>query len=77
MKYASAQCSPNAVLAMVGFLNLSRFFDLRLTINEFYYFLKIDHKEGMGQLRSRHGLLDVSCKCDHEWARDTLEISGE
>ncbi|KAM1743626.1 hypothetical protein ACFX12_013503 [Malus domestica] len=35
MKCAPAQCSPNAVHAIVGFSNLSRFFDLGFTINEF------------------------------------------
>ena len=65
MKCAPAQCSPNAVRTMVGVSNLSRFFDLGLTINEFWYFFKIGHKEGVWQLRSRHKLLDASCKCDH------------
>ena len=77
MKCALAQCSPNAVRAMVGFSNLSRFFDLGLTINEFWYFFEIGHKEGVGQLRSRHRLFDASSKGDHEGARDTLEVSGE
>ncbi|KAM2448797.1 hypothetical protein PS1_018959 [Malus domestica] len=75
MKCRYAQCSPNAVRAMVGFSNLSRFFDLGLTINEFWCFFKIGHKEGVEQLRSRHRLLDASSKGDHEWARDTLKVS--
>ncbi|KAM1993124.1 hypothetical protein ACFX16_009500 [Malus domestica] len=74
MKYASAQCSLNAVHVMVVFYNLSKFFDLGLTINELWYFFEVDHKEGVGQLRSRHRLLDASYKGDHEWARDTLEL---
>ena len=77
MKCAPAQCSLNAVRAMVGFSNLRRLFDLGLTINELWYFFEIDHKKGVGQLRSRNRLLDVSCKGDHKWARDTLEVSGE
>lgn len=36
MKYSSAQCSPNVVRVMVGFSNLSKFFDLDLTIDELY-----------------------------------------
>ena len=56
---------------------MSRFIDLGLTINEFWYFFEIGHKEGVGQLRSRHRLFDTSNKGDHEWARDTLEVSGE
>lgn len=36
MKYAPAQCSPNAVRMMMGFSNLSKFFDLDLTIDELY-----------------------------------------
>ena len=31
----------------------------------------------MGQPRSHHRLLDASYKGDHQWARDTLEVSGE
>ena len=77
MKCAPTQCSSNVVRAMMGFSNLSRFFKLGLTINEFWYFLKISLKEGVGQLRSRHKLFDVSSKDDHEWAIDTLEVSGE
>ena len=77
MKYAPSQSCPNAVRAMEGFSNLSRLFDLSLTTNEFWYFFEIGHKEGVGQLRSRHKLLDTSSKGDHEWARDTLEVSGK
>ena len=62
---------------MVGFLNLSQFFDLDLTINEFWYFFDIGHIDGVGLLRSRHGLFDHSSKGDHNWAKETLEISGE
>ncbi|KAM1052632.1 hypothetical protein ACFX2C_000206 [Malus domestica] len=62
---------------MVGFLNFSRFFDLGLTINELCNFFEISHKEGVGQLRSHHRLLDASWKGDYEWARDTLVVSGE
>lgn len=36
MKYAPAQCSPKAVHMIVGFFNLSKFFDLDLTIDELY-----------------------------------------
>ena len=77
MKCAPAQCSPNKVRAMVGFSNLSRFLNLGLTINEFWYFFEIGHKECVVQLRSRHRLFDASSKGDYEWARDTLEVSGE
>ena len=35
IKCAPAQCSPNTVRAMLEFLDLSRFFHLGLTINEF------------------------------------------
>lgn len=62
---------------MVVFSNLSRFFDLGLTSNEFSYFFEIGHKDGVGQLRSRHRLSDDSSKGDHGWARDTLEVSRE
>ena len=72
-----AQCSLNAIRAMVEFLNLSMFFDLGLTINEFWYFFEIGHKEGVGQLRSRHRLLDAPCKGDHKWVRDTLEVNED
>ncbi|KAM2760331.1 hypothetical protein COP1_024923 [Malus domestica] len=76
MKYMPAQCSPNAVRVMVGFSNLSRFFDLDLTINKFWYFFKIDHKESVGQLRSRHKLLDASCKSDQRETPWRLVESG-
>ncbi|KAM1639196.1 hypothetical protein ACFXTN_008514 [Malus domestica] len=66
MKCAPAQCSPNAVLVMVGFLNLSQFFDLDLTINEFWYFFDIAHIERVGQLWSHHRLFDHSSKGDHD-----------
>ncbi|KAM1933967.1 hypothetical protein ACFX15_018192 [Malus domestica] len=66
MKCTPAQCSPNAVRAMVGFSNLSRFFDLDLTINVLWYLFEIGHKEGVGQLRSCHRLLDASSKGNHE-----------
>lgn len=52
MKCAHAQCFPNAVHAMVGFFNLSRFFDLELTIDEFCFLFKIGHKVDIVQLRS-------------------------
>ena len=42
------------------FHNLSQFFDLDLTVNEFWYFFDIGHIEGVGQLRSRHRLFDNS-----------------
>ncbi|KAM2819463.1 hypothetical protein PS2_037880 [Malus domestica] len=48
MKCAPAQCSPNAVRVMVGFLNLSQFFDLDLTIDEFRYFFNIGRIDGVG-----------------------------
>ena len=77
MKCAPAQCSPNVVCVIGGFLNLSQFFDLDLTVNEFWYFFGIGHIEGVGQLRSRHRLFHHSSKGDHDWAKETLEISGE
>ncbi|KAM1348895.1 hypothetical protein ACFX10_003100 [Malus domestica] len=77
MKCAPAQCSPNTVRVMVGFHNLSQFFDLGLTTNKFWYFFDIGHIDGVGQLRSRHKLFDNSSKGDHDWAKETLEISGE
>ena len=77
MRFAPAQCSSNAVHVMVGFHNLSQFFDLDLTVNEFWYFFYIGHIEGVGQLRSCHKLFDNSSKGDHDWAKETLEISGE
>ncbi|KAM1053057.1 hypothetical protein ACFX13_000625 [Malus domestica] len=45
MKCAPAQCSPNRVHVMVGFLNLSQFFDLNLTANELWYFFDISRIE--------------------------------
>lgn len=43
MKCAPTQCSSNMARVMVGFLNLSKFFDLDFTTNEFWYFFDIDH----------------------------------
>ncbi|KAB2612886.1 hypothetical protein D8674_035202 [Pyrus ussuriensis x Pyrus communis] len=63
MKCAPAQCSPNVVCVMVWFFNLSQFFNLDMT--------------GVGQLRSCHMLFDNSSKGDHDWAKETLEITGE
>ncbi|XP_050121360.1 uncharacterized protein LOC126599015 [Malus sylvestris] len=77
MKCVPAQCSPNAVRVMVGFHNLNQFFDLGLTTNEFWYFFDIGRIDGVGQLRIRHKLFDNSSKGDHDWAKETLEISGE
>ena len=77
MRCAPAQCSPNAVRVMVGFHNLSQLFDLGLTINKFWYFFDKGHIEEVGQLRSRHRLFDNSSKGDHDWAKETLEISRE
>ena len=31
----------------------------------------------LGSCRSRHRLFDHSSKGDHDWAKETLEISGE
>lgn len=63
---------------MVKFPNLSKFFNLRLTINESWYFFKIGHKDGVGQLRSPgHKGFWLFYKGDHEWAMDTLEVSDE
>ncbi|KAM2824462.1 hypothetical protein COP1_034368 [Malus domestica] len=77
MKCAPAQCSSNAVRVMVRFHNLNQLFDLGLTTNEFWYFFDIGHIDGVGQLRTRHKLFDNSSKGDHDWAKETLEISGE
>ena len=77
LKCAPVQCSPNAIRVMVGFHNLSQFFDLGLTTNEFRYFFKIGRIDGVGHLRSHHRLFDNSSKGDHDWANETLEISGE
>ncbi|KAM2032370.1 hypothetical protein ACFX1T_014388 [Malus domestica] len=66
MRCAPAQCSLNAVCVMVGFHNLSQFFDLDLTINKFWYFFDIGHIDGVGQLLSRHRLFDNSSKGDHD-----------
>ncbi|KAB2596021.1 hypothetical protein D8674_031471 [Pyrus ussuriensis x Pyrus communis] len=77
MKCVIAQCFPNAVHGMVGFFNLSQFFDLDLTVNEFWYFFDIGYIEGVGQLHSRHRLFDHSSKGNHDWAKETLEINGE
>ncbi|KAM1321682.1 hypothetical protein ACFX1X_014900 [Malus domestica] len=48
MKCAPTHCSLNAVCVMVGLLNLSQFFDLDLTVNEFWYFFDIGHIDGVG-----------------------------
>ncbi|KAM1807245.1 hypothetical protein ACFX11_030290 [Malus domestica] len=77
MRCAPAQCSPNAVRMMVGFHNLSQFFDLDLAINEFWHFFDIGHIDGVGQLQFRHKLFDNSSKGDHDWTKETLEISEE
>ncbi|KAM2576027.1 hypothetical protein TB2_007779 [Malus domestica] len=77
MKCAPAQCSPNAVRMIMGFHNLSQFFDLDLTVNEFWYFFDIGHIDGVGQLRSHHRLFDNSSKGDHDRTNETLEISEE
>ena len=77
MKCAPAQCSSNTIRVMVGLHNLSLFFDLDLTVNEFWYFFDISQIGGVGQLGSRHRLFDHSSNGDHEWAMETLEINGE
>ncbi|KAM2570359.1 hypothetical protein TB2_010339 [Malus domestica] len=77
IRCAPTQCSPNTVHVMVGFHNLSQFFDLDLTVNEFWYFFDIGHIDKVGQLWSRHKLFDNSSKRDHDRAKETLEISGE
>ncbi|KAM0980522.1 hypothetical protein ACFX2A_013953 [Malus domestica] len=69
MRCAPAQCSLNAVHVMVGFHNLSQFFDLDLIVNKFWYFFDIGHINGVGQLRYRHRLFDNSSKGDHDWAK--------
>ncbi|KAB2608578.1 paramyosin-like [Pyrus ussuriensis x Pyrus communis] len=65
MKCALTHYSLNAVCVMVRFLNLSQFFDLDLTVKEFWYFFDIGHIDRVGY------------KGDHDWANETLEISGE
>ncbi|KAM1355811.1 hypothetical protein ACFX2H_029818 [Malus domestica] len=62
MKGAPTQCSPNTIRPMLGFFNLGRLFDLGLTINKFWYFFEIGHKESVWQLRSCHKLLDAPYK---------------
>lgn len=62
---------------MVGFYNLSRFFDLYLIANELWFFFDIGHIDGVGKLRTRHRLFDHSSKGDHDWATETLDVSGE
>ncbi|KAM1772005.1 hypothetical protein ACFX11_046755 [Malus domestica] len=76
MKCAPAQCSPNAVRVMVGFLILSQFFDLDLIVNELWYFFDIGHIDRVGQLRSCHRFFDHLSKGDHDPANETLDISG-
>ncbi|KAM0990922.1 hypothetical protein ACFX2C_009377 [Malus domestica] len=39
--------------------------------------VKKGHIDGVGQLRFHHRLFDHSSKGDHDWAKETLEISGE
>ncbi|KAM2246990.1 hypothetical protein PS1_007879 [Malus domestica] len=39
--------------------------------------VKDGHIDGVGQLRSRHRLFDNSSKGDHDWTKETLEISEE
>ncbi|KAM1578594.1 hypothetical protein ACFX1Z_040131 [Malus domestica] len=77
MRCAPIQCFPNVVRIMVGFHNLSQFFDLDLIVNKFWYLFDIGHINGVGQLLSRHRLFDNSSKGDHDWAKTTLEINGE
>ena len=77
MRCIPIHCSPNTVRVIVGFHNLSQFFDLDLTVNDFWYFFDIGHIEGVGQLRSCHRIFYNSSKGDHDWANETLEISGE
>ncbi|KAB2600330.1 hypothetical protein D8674_010601 [Pyrus ussuriensis x Pyrus communis] len=77
MKCTPTQFSPNVVRVTVGFLNLSQFFDLDLTVNEFLYFFDKGHIDGVGQLRSCHRLFNNSTNRNHDWAKETLEISGE
>ncbi|KAB2635874.1 S2-RNase [Pyrus ussuriensis x Pyrus communis] len=48
MKCALTQCFPNVVRVIVGFHNLSGFFDLELIDNEFWYFFDIGHIDGVG-----------------------------
>lgn len=62
---------------MVGFFNLSRFFNLDLTIDEFWQFFDICHIDGVKLLRTRHRLLDLLRKLDHDCSKDTLDISGK
>lgn len=51
---------------MVGFHNLSKFFDVDLTANESWYFSDISHIGEVGQLRTRHILFDYLSKWDHD-----------
>ena len=48
MKCTSAQCYPNMVRVMVRFLSISQFFDLDLTVDEFWDFFDICHINGVG-----------------------------
>ncbi|KAB2622393.1 hypothetical protein D8674_024575 [Pyrus ussuriensis x Pyrus communis] len=74
---AFIQCSPNKVCVMVGFLNLNQFFDLDLTVNEFWYFFDTGRIDGVGQLQSCHRFFNHSSKGNHDWAKETLETSGK
>lgn len=75
MKFVPAHYSPNAIHVMVGLYNLTKFFDLDLTGNDFWYFFHICYINSVGQPRTCHRLFDHSSKGDHNWDRETLEIS--
>ncbi|CAL2266500.1 unnamed protein product [Prunus armeniaca] len=61
MECAPSQCTPNVYLAVICFENLSHFFKLDLTVQEFFYFFEVRRFENQG---------------DHVWSKDVLEVSG-
>ncbi|CAL2256654.1 unnamed protein product [Prunus armeniaca] len=73
---APSQCTLKVYRAIMCFKNLSRFFKLELTVQEFFYFFKVRRFEKYCQVCIYHAkLFDSSSQGDHVWHDDVLEVN--
>lgn len=77
MGCAPSQCTPNVYCTVICFDNLNRFFNLGLTLREFFYFFEVRRCKKYAQLHAhKEKMFDSLSDDDHAWSTDVLEVSG-
>lgn len=76
MDCALAQLTPNSYKAIICFEKMTNFFDLHLTVAEFFFFFRVRRDGKYTQLKAKHRLFVFMPKGEHKWKEVTLLISG-